>query len=82
MDEQVNLWGETVTVDEKPKRRKFTTMQETHGLTEGQKCKNCKHLIVRRFSKNYYKCALWRVTASINSDIRVNATTCGKFETE
>ena len=81
-EEQLNLFGEVATFepDEKPKRRKFKTMQEVFGLTEGKRCKECKHIITRRYSKNYYKCALWRVSASAASDIRVNAVACGKFE--
>ena len=80
--EQIDLWGNSnpVTETEPKTRRRYKTMQETHGFTEGQKCKQCKHLLVRQYANKYYKCRLWRVTDSASTDIRINKTACGKFE--
>lgn len=62
--------------------KKLPTMQEMHGVLEGYKCKECKHLIKRQYSGTYYKCELWRMTNSEASDVRLKNTACGKFEKE
>lgn len=60
---------------------KFNPML-VHGTTEGEKCKTCIHLVAKRYSKTYYKCALRRNVqkSSPQSDHRINWPACGKFE--
>lgn len=62
--------------------KKLRTMQEMNGTIEGYKCKECKHLVKRRYAGTYYKCELWQMTNSAASDIRLKNTACGKFEKE
>ncbi len=61
---------------------KFNPMTLQHGETEGEKCKDCRHLVSKRYSKTYYKCALRNnvEVRSPQSDHRVNWVACGKFE--
>ena len=84
----INLFGEDVNPDEliekeKKGRKRYIPMQEQHGLKEGFKCKNCRHFI-RCFhnGKTYFKCELWYISSSEATDIRANATACGKYEDE
>jgi hypothetical protein len=49
---------------------------------DGAICRDCVHLTVRRFSRNYYKCDLRRDAASPVSDHRVRWPACGKYEAE
>ena len=53
-----------------------------YGYMKGKKCRDCKHLFVRQYSKRYYKCGLRRNTASERTDHRVNWPACGKWEAE
>ena len=87
MIEQYNLFGESVPLNKvpgfepKPKgRARRRTMQEMYGENKAHKCRDCVHLVKRRFSKTYYKCALWSVSASAASDIRIGQNACNKFE--
>lgn len=50
-----------------------------YGKIEGEKCKNCQHLSVKRRGHNYYKCDLRKLTNGPSSDHRVGYTACGKF---
>jgi len=78
---QINLFGDITPVAEPPKpTRKHKTMQESHGEKPGHICKNCKHIIKRKYASTYYKCALWRNTASPTTDIKANQTACGLFQ--
>jgi hypothetical protein len=56
----------------------------TYGKLEGEKCKNCAHLVRKSFSKVYYKCELRNNVdkCSPKSDHKVNWTACGKFKKE
>ena len=80
---QIDLFGEVIVQKEltppKP-RRKIKTMQEAHGEKPNHICKNCKHLITRRYSDTYHKCALWSSTTSPSTDIKTTQTACGLFE--
>lgn len=83
MNGQLDLAGNVTTDAPLPVKRwgnRFETMQDLHGLTEGQKCKDCKHLFKRQYGRNYYKCSLWHITGSSASDVRIGKTACGKFE--
>ena len=86
--EQLNLMGDYIPFSEIPGNappppktgRRFKTMQELHGETPGHVCKECTHLVKLQFSKAYYKCAIWRLSHSTATDIRIKKTACGKFE--
>jgi hypothetical protein len=83
---QLRIDGGEVPEDEaeyvKPRiSTKLVTMIERYGITEGQHCKNCKHVVYRRRSKTYIKCDLWVMSSSASSDIRLNQA-CGKWEEE
>lgn len=43
---------------------------------EGKKCKTCMHLVVKQFSKNYYKCRYRGDTNGPGTDHRVNWPAC------
>lgn len=53
-----------------------------YGETEGQKCKNCIHLIRKSWDKVYLKCGLARQSNSMATDWRAKWPACGKFELE
>lgn len=44
-------------------------------------CKNCKWLVVRKFSKTYYKCGAMGVSNSASTDIRLK-NVCDLFQAE
>jgi len=48
----------------------------------GERCKNCKHLFYKSYSKKYYKCGLRINNNSTKTDHKVNWPACGKFEKE
>ena len=78
----INLFGEEDNLVKKS-RKKYITMQESFGLKEGFKCKNCKHFVINHLNnKKYFKCALWYISNSEATDIRANATACTKYEEE
>ena len=52
-----------------------------YGKTEG-KCKNCIHLIRKRYDKVYLKCELSKQSNSEGTDWRAGWQACGKFEPE
>ena len=84
--EQINILSESIPVDEisgnelKRGRTRRRTMQEMYGTNLSHVCRDCTHLLRRRYSKNYYKCVLWSVSASAASDIKVGQNAYGKFE--
>ena len=45
------------------------------------RCKNCKYLIQRKLSKNYYKCQLLGESSSPATDVRLS-NVCRNFEFE
>ena len=52
-----------------------------YGVKDGEKCKGCKFLYARQFSKTYYKCEKrGELKASVKNDHRVNWPACGLFE--
>ena len=75
----INLLGEVVSIKEA--RKPINPVIKVFGTgPEGEKCKNCKHLFDRSFSKKYYKCAIRINSTSPKTDHRVNWPACGKFE--
>ena len=92
MDElkQKDLWGNPVPdqMDEKQLRRsrrnvdgsfKYNPLIPLYGEKEGEKCKNCEHLIRRQRAGRWYKCLFRKVGGSPTTDHRVNWPACGKF---
>lgn len=49
---------------------------------DGAKCKTCKHLYAKQFSKTYHKCELRGNSNGPSTDHRVNWPSCGKYELE
>jgi hypothetical protein len=80
-DTQINLFGEEVEIKEQePKkggRQRYKTMQEIHGYTPGQTCGSCEYCEQHSYSRNYYKCSQWIVSASAATDIRLKNPACG-----
>jgi hypothetical protein len=54
-----------------------------HGSHPG-KCKDCKHFVIKQYSKRYFKCDKSGKVDSSNpsTDWRANWQACGKFELE
>ena len=62
---------------------RYKTMQELHGVKEGEICKTCKHCVGRYYhNKTYYKCELWIISNSEATDIRLKNKACNKHESE
>jgi hypothetical protein len=64
-------------VDPRPWR--LRVMHQMYGVTEGQTCKTCIHLIVIQKGNRYYKCDLTTITAGPGSDWRVGWAACGRW---
>jgi len=59
----------------------YKQMTTLYGITEGQKCKSCKHLYFKECSGKYPKCSLSGCTGSSrSSDWNSRWPACGKFE--
>ena len=82
--EQLDIFGGATSLDNFPKPpsgRKYKTMQQLYGKTEGKTCKSCKHHVCYHYhGKNYHKCELWHVSNSAATDIRLKHQACGKYE--
>lgn len=48
--------------------------------TAGNRCKHCRHLIVKHYGKKYFKCDLRKNNNSPSTDHRANFPACSKFE--
>lgn len=55
-------------------------MHHEHGETPDRKCGDCANLVVREFTKNYYKCKLYGTTGNPATDWVKRWPACGKFE--
>jgi len=49
---------------------------------EGERCKTCRFLYGKTFSKTYYKCKWRGDTNGAGTDHRVNWNACAKYERE
>ncbi len=63
-----------------PLPMRIRAMHQTYGVTEGQTCKTCAHLVCKHFNKRYYKCDLTRQTNGPGTDWRVSWDACGLWE--
>lgn len=83
MIENFDIFG-NVTEPPEPKREgnRYRTMQELHGVKEGNHtCKTCEHCVGYHYhGKRYYKCELWIVSNSEATDIRLKNPACNKYE--
>lgn len=63
---------------------RYRTMQELHGIKEGDDtCKDCKHCLRERYhNRTYFKCELWFISNSAATDIRLKNKACNKYEKE
>lgn len=57
-------------------------MVNLFGIKKNKKCKTCVYLFCKKFSKNYYKCALRKNTNGPATDHRVNWNACNKYSEE
>ena len=77
----INLLGDVVSIKEA--KKPVNPLLKIFGAgPEGERCKNCKHIFDRSFSKKYYKCNLRINTNSAKTDHRVNWQACAKFESK
>jgi hypothetical protein len=84
MIENFDIFG-NLSEPPEPKREgnRYRTMQELHGVKEGEFCKTCKHCVCAHYhGRNYYKCELWIVSHSEATDIRLKNPACNKYERE
>jgi len=66
---------------EKEKAREPNPMVRTYGPgPDGRICRECRHLIAKRFAKTYYKCRYRANTNGPGTDHRVRWGACAKFE--
>ena len=80
---QYDIFGNLVKPTEETSkgRKKYKTMQELHGIKEGETCKTCKHCINCGYhGRTYYKCKLWVISHSNATDIRLKNKACNKWE--
>lgn len=65
---------------EEPSKLDPNPMVQSFGFGPPIKCKKCRNLFSKQFSKKYWKCELRLNTSGPSSDHRVNWNACGKFE--
>jgi len=77
----VDLWGNPIKEEQSRRGGRCLRMQEVHGTVKGKTCKTCRHCICKEHNcKFYYKCELWLISCSEETDIRLKDTACGKYE--
>lgn len=84
----INLFGEEVPVVEEPvSLKRKPTVPKGYAAPpgsgpNGETCKSCKHYAIRRWSKDYRKCALMRAhwTCGPGSDIKAGSPACSRWE--
>ena len=57
----------------------ISTMHRLFGKTEGQRCKDCDHLIRYKANRTYYKCQWYGESSSEATDWRLKYDACGLF---
>lgn len=70
--------------EQKREGNRYRTMQELHGVKEGNDtCKTCGHCVRYHYhGKTYYKCELWIISNSEATDIRLKNKACNKYKKE
>lgn len=82
---ELDIFGNLTEIPEQKREgNRYRTMQELHGIKEGNAtCKTCKHCVCYHYhGKRYYKCELWIVSNSAATDIRLKNKACNKYEKE
>lgn len=59
--------------------RKIEAMHRLYGAGKG-KCRDCPHLVVNYWGRNFYKCALYGRSASEATDWRISWPACGLID--
>lgn len=84
MLENYDIFGNVTELPEIKKhgRNKYKTMQELHGIKEGDDtCKTCMHCVCFHYhGKTYYKCEKWIISHSGSTDIRLKNKACKLYE--
>lgn len=66
----------------RPNELKIGKMHEVYGVSAGNHCKDCIHLLRKRIAKVYFKCGLYGNSGGPATDWRVSFEACGKFKKE
>ena len=71
---QPDLFGGQTEIDVR-KKRGWNEVKKIRNYRKSEykekKCGNCDHLVIKNFSKKYFKCELISLKASASSDVRV-----------
>lgn len=59
--------------------RKIEAMHKLFGVTPGQKCGDCPHLLTFKQSRSWFKCEIYGDTRSVSSDWVKKWPACGLF---
>jgi len=62
--------------------RKIDAMHKRYGVSAGNKCGACCNLVEHRYSKKYYKCAVYGLSSSTSTDWAKRNVACGMFNVE
>ena len=60
--------------------RRLQVMYNAYGVSDGNICGNCDHLIVKHYSRKYFKCGLSHQSNSVATDWRKKWPACGRFK--
>ena len=77
--QQIDLFGTAHLIKPKVVNRKFATMQEMYGTSEGNICRDCVNCVKMNHGRTVYKCVRWKFTSSAISDIDAMQSACCKF---
>ena len=84
--ENYDIFGNCTVPPEPPSpgRKRYPSMQSIHGIKQGNEtCKTCNHCVCKfHHGKIYYKCALWIISHSSATDIRLKNKACNRYEKE
>lgn len=60
--------------------RKIDAMHEVYGISTGNRCANCPHLVRTFRDRAYYKCEAYGLSCSEATDWRMMWDACGLFD--
>ena len=55
-------------------------MQKAYGISDGNKCSDCRYFVRREYAKTYFKCRLYSMGHGLKTDWRASWKACGKYE--
>lgn len=73
--------GRTITVEARYKHAGGYPSEPGTG-PDGETCGTCKNMVIRNFSKTYFKCGLINYTGGAATDIRKRSSACKHWESE